>query len=241
MLRRYCKRVVNRLSSEVERDRGSTRIAPPGLADQMLAGTCEADQAFEVLWIESQRGEEPTLRLGRDLGSHLTLEEACGLGKTLIDADFDPGIHKSATAGFAQQQCMDLPRDLARDPRLNTTEFVRVEFIAAGPAVFRRRRIGNLNIDSQGLRTIALGAAGNNVLDLGAHATWRGIRCPPLISDARQRQSRASSHEIGDEIFGERLHQVLLLRVAGQVAQRCHRDRNARQQTRPLQPGALRC
>jgi hypothetical protein len=44
------------------------------------------------------------------------------------------------------------------------------------------------------------------------------------------------AQQVGDEIVGEGFHQILLLGIAGQIAQRRHRDADARQQARPCQP-----
>ena len=81
---------------------------------------------------------------------------------------------------------MDLARDLPGDPGLARAGSVEVEFVAAGPAVFRGRRIGDLHIDPEGLRAAALRAAGDDVLDFGTVDPGQNVRHPALVGDPRQ-------------------------------------------------------
>jgi hypothetical protein len=50
----------------------------------------------------------------------------------------------------------------------------------------------------------------------------------------------AVSQEVSDEVVGEGFDEILLLGIAGQVAQWRHRHGDIRQQARPGQPGCSR-
>lgn len=49
------------LSPEIGGNGCCSRIAPPGITDQLLAGSGEADKRLHIAWVVVQRGEIPPL------------------------------------------------------------------------------------------------------------------------------------------------------------------------------------
>ena len=134
---------------------------------------------------------------------------------------------------------MDLAGDLPGDPGLDRPQLFGIELVTSRPAVFRGRRVGDLDVDAQGAGPAALGAAGDEYSISASPArpasrsAWRSIRARPPPAPA---PAGAMAQQIGHEVFGERLHQILLLGVPGQIAHRRHGDGDARQQARPAHP-----
>ena len=132
----------------------------------MLAGFGETGQGLDISRVDRQRRQKPALRLGGQLGAYFAFQRARRLGQAIAEAEIDPGIDKSPAARLAQQQRMDLARDLPGDPCLSRPQFLGIELVAAGPSVFRGRRIGDLHVDPEGLRPTALRAAGDHIFDI---------------------------------------------------------------------------
>ena len=70
------KRDRDRLAPEVGGGCRGPRIAPPGIADEMLAGQRQAGQRLDIARVVGERGEIPSLRLGRELRRDFALQSA---------------------------------------------------------------------------------------------------------------------------------------------------------------------
>src|SRR5260370_763249 len=79
------------------RDRGAG-VAPPRVADKMLAGSCQTGQRLDIAGIARKCGEIPALRLGRELGAHSFLERARRPRQTFGSPEFHANVGKGAPA-----------------------------------------------------------------------------------------------------------------------------------------------
>src|SRR5271165_2636427 len=116
------------------------RIAPPRIADEILASAPQTDECLDIPRIASECGKEPLLRLGTELGPQLSLERRLGAGETLVDPSLRPRRDGGAAARPLQEQHVklagDLPADLGPDPG----EVFRPEFLPTRPDVSGGRR-----------------------------------------------------------------------------------------------------
>src|SRR6516162_4911540 len=90
-------------------------IAPPRVADQMLAGDGQTGERVDIARVVSQRGEEPALCLGRQLGRDPALDRDHRPGKTLVEAEVTAECCCSMAARLLQGEEMKLSGDLPGD------------------------------------------------------------------------------------------------------------------------------
>jgi hypothetical protein len=105
-----CKRQrdCHRLAPEIRGRRYGPRVAPPWVADQMLAGYSQADQRLGIARVARQRRQEPTLRLGRELGAHAFMQRTLRPRQTFGNPLLDTRVGKGAPAGRLQYQDLKL-------------------------------------------------------------------------------------------------------------------------------------
>src|SRR5215472_12358968 len=72
------------LAAKIRCRRGGTWIAPPRITDEMLASKRQTDECLDIARVVSERGKEPFLSLGAEVGAKLLLECRVGAGKTLV-------------------------------------------------------------------------------------------------------------------------------------------------------------
>ena len=228
-----------RLAPEVGGDGGGLRIAPPRIADQILASARQPDQRLDIARVARQRGEKPLLGLDAELGPGHPAQRRPGVGQTFVDPELGCG-GGGAAAGFLQQQQVQLARDAPGDLGLDGGEVFRAELVAAGPQILGRRRVGDPHVDPQHAGAAALGTAGDKVCQTALGGRRGMARDPSLLGQRLEGEAAATAQQVGDEVVGKGVHQILLLGIAGQIAQRRHRHGNARQQAGPLQPGRPR-
>src|SRR5215469_16333622 len=101
----------HRLAPEIRSRRYGSRVAPPWVADQMLAGYRQADQRLGIARVARQRRQEPALRLGRELGAHAFMQRALRPRQTFGNPMLDGRVGKGATAGRLQYQELKLSRN----------------------------------------------------------------------------------------------------------------------------------
>src|SRR5262249_20052531 len=154
----------HRLAPEIGSRRYGSRVAPPWVADQMLAGYSQADQRLGIARGARQRRQEPALRLRRELGAHALMPRALRPRQPFGDPMLDARAGKGATAGRLQYQDLKLSRNPPCYFRLDCSEVFRAEFMPSRPQEFRGGRIGNPHIESQRRRVGALDAATDNVI-----------------------------------------------------------------------------
>jgi hypothetical protein len=176
------------------------------------------------------------LGLGAQFGPQLALEGRLGAGETLVDPELGIGGGRGAAAGLLQQQHVQLAGDPPGDLGLDRGEVFGSEFMPAGPQILGGRRVGDPHVDPQHPGAAALRAAGDDIFKAPFGLARKVAQDPALVGDRLERQPAAVAQQVGDEVVGEGFHQILLLGIARQIAQRCHRDADARQQTRPGQP-----
>ena len=236
MSRREVERDRDRLAPEVGGRCNGMRVAPPGVADEMLAGDSKTGERLDIARVVGERGEEPALRLRRQLRRDPTLDRRRRPRETLIDPELAAGRHHCTAARLLQNEEVKLSGDLAGNLGLDRFKIFRIKLIPICPAVFRRHRVGDLHVDPERRRAAALSAPGNDVFDFWIACPRRDVGRPPLFCDPRERQPAAVVQEVGDEIVSKGFHQVLLAVVACQIAHRRDSHRNIRQHTRPFWP-----
>ncbi|MBV8119551.1 MAG: hypothetical protein JO081_06395 [Alphaproteobacteria bacterium] len=152
--------------------------------------------------------------------------------QALIDAKLPGGCPGGSAARLLQNKKMKLSGDLSGDFDLQWRLF-RAELIAARPAVLTQRRGVDLQIEPQFFGRALLEASGNQIIDRRL-SRWRAIaELSSLGCFSLQRESTTILKEIGNEIVGKSIKQMLLVGVATQIPQRRDGDSNARQQAGP--------
>ena len=161
----HCDR--NHFAPEVGGHRGSERIAPPGIADQLLTGSGETDERLHVPWVVGQRGQVPSLCLSREVWPQFSLEGSRRAGKTFVELVTGAQFAYDSSNFLLEQQNMQLSRDSPDDLGLHRHGVVGVEFEAAGPKILGGRRIGGPDIDAQHPGNATLGTARHEILNVG--------------------------------------------------------------------------
>jgi hypothetical protein len=98
-----------------------------------------------------------------------------------------------------------------------------------------RRRLGDLDVDLERPGVVPLDTSADHIFGVGSHCPPRTGRRSRLIPHPGERETAPLSKKIGNEVVCEGFYKVLLLWVAGEVAQRGHGHGNAGQ-ARPLWP-----
>jgi hypothetical protein len=75
----------DRFAPEIGGHRGSERIAPPRIADQLLTSPGQTDERLHVPWVVGQCGQVPSLCLRREIWPQLSLEGGRRAGKTFVE------------------------------------------------------------------------------------------------------------------------------------------------------------
>src|SRR6516165_10027425 len=75
----------NRLAAKVGCRGGGTRITPPRAAGEMLARKRQTDECLDIARVASERGKEPFLSFGAEVGAKFSFECCVGAGETLSD------------------------------------------------------------------------------------------------------------------------------------------------------------
>jgi hypothetical protein len=201
-----------------------------------LASARQTDQRLDIARVARQHGEKPLLGLGAQFGPQLPLEGRVRAGQTLIDPELGIGGDRGAAAGLLQEQHVQLAGDPPGDLGLDRGEVFGSEFMPTGPQIFGGCRVGDPHVDPQHPGAAALGAAGDHVFEASLGPAGEVAQDPPLVGDRLERQPAAVAQQVGDQVVGEGFHQILLLGIARQIAQRRHRHADARQQAGPCQP-----
>ena len=142
-------------------------------------------------------------------------------------------------ACLLQGEEMKLSGDLPGDFGLCRLEIFRIKLEAVRPAEFCRSCIADLHVDPEPRLAAALGASGDDVLDLRLAGSDPIADCVRPLWQPGKNQPTALAEKIGDEVVGEGFHQVLLIVIARQVAHRRDRDADTWQDARPLCPGSF--
>src|SRR5271166_1820592 len=145
---------------------GRKRVTPPGVADQLLASSGQANKRLDTAWIVCQRSEKPSLCLGREIRPQLALERSCRAGKTFVERLFAAEFAVDSSDFLLKEQDMQLSRDPPDDLAPRRFEFLGTEFVATGPDIFGGRGIADPDINAQHPRTATLGAPSDKIFDV---------------------------------------------------------------------------
>ena len=104
----------DRFAAQIGRRCGSTRIAPPRIANQMLAGNRKTNERFDIARVASERSKEPLLSLDTELGAQFSLECRPRAGETLADPKLRIRGEGGAAARLMQNQDVKHSDDLVR-------------------------------------------------------------------------------------------------------------------------------
>src|SRR5277367_3140600 len=163
-------------------------VAPPGIANDVLAGEGETGERLDIARIVREGGEQPSLRLGRHLGRDPTLDRRRRPGKTLINPELTTGSHHRTAARLLQNEEVKLSRDPPGNLGLNRFEVLRIKLVSIRPAVSGRHCVGYLHVDPERRWAAALSAPGNDVFDFWIACPRGEIRRPTFVGDPRERQ-----------------------------------------------------
>src|SRR5271168_2082923 len=101
------------------------------------------------------------------------------------------------------------------------------------PKVLRGCCVGYSHVHSQQAGRAGLGAAGNNVIVAAFGCPVAVVRGTTIISQRLQRETASVPKKVGYEVVGKGFHQILLIGIASEVADRRDGHGDVRQQTRP--------
>ena len=105
----------DRFAAKVGYRCNGTRIAgPPRIADEMLASKRQPDECLDIARVASERGKEPSLSLGAEVGTQVSLECLHGVGETFVDPKLRIRVDRGAAARLVHKQDMKHSGDLSR-------------------------------------------------------------------------------------------------------------------------------
>src|ERR1700719_1040390 len=233
MPRRQIERNRHCLAPEVRGGRYGARVAPPWIADKMLAGCSQTGQRLGAARFVGEGGEIPPLRLARQLRG--VVSSKCGgcFGEAFGDPEIHPRCSQSPAARCLKEQDVEFSRNPPGNPRLNRSEVLWLELMPARPKILRGCRVGYSHVHPQQAGRTCLGAAGNNVIVSTFGDPVAVVRRTAIVPQRLQRESASVPKKVGYEVVGKGFHQILLVGIASQVAHRRDGYRNVWQQTRP--------
>ena len=123
---------------------------------------------------------------------------------------------------------MEFSRNPSGDPRLDRSEVLGLEFVPARPKELRGCRIRYSHIHPQQAGRAGLGAAGDDVIIAAFGYPVAVVRRITIVSQRLQGKPASVPKQVGDEVVGKGLHQILLVGIAGQVAHWCNGYGNIR-------------
>src|SRR5712671_4182220 len=133
MPRREIQGDRDRLAPEIGGRRSGPRIAPPGIADELLAGKGQASKRLHTARVVGERSEVPSLCLGCELRRVTTPERGRSFGQTLCDSDIHARCDEGSAARGLEEQDVKLARNPSGDPGLNRSQVFRLEFVPTRP------------------------------------------------------------------------------------------------------------
>src|SRR6266566_9833925 len=138
---REFQRDRDRLATEVGCRGDAAEIAPPWVADELLASDGETRERLDIARVLRERDEGPALCLGRMLGPHLRIERSRSAGETLIGPERQTRSDGSSTACLSEEQETKLSGDPPGDFGLDQRKVFGLEFVPTRPEAHSRRRV----------------------------------------------------------------------------------------------------
>src|SRR6516165_8649119 len=104
----------NRLAAKVGCRCGGTRITPPRAAGEMLARKRQTHECLDIARVASERGKEPFLSFGAEVGAKFSFKCRVGSGETLSHPKLCIRGHRRTAARLMHNQHMKHSGDLRR-------------------------------------------------------------------------------------------------------------------------------
>jgi hypothetical protein len=101
-------------AAEIGRCGGGTRVAPPRIADQVLASARQANEGLDVPRVASKRGEKPLLCVGADFGAQFTFEYSIAADETFVGVKLWIRADRGTAGRLLDQQHVQRSADLPR-------------------------------------------------------------------------------------------------------------------------------
>jgi hypothetical protein len=181
MLRLKFEGYGDRLAAEIGGRCAGTRIAPPGIADEILARAGQTDESLDIVRVLSECSQKPLLCRGTKLGPHHPPERSLGTGETLVGPQSYTQPDKSAAARLKEEQDMKRSGDLQRYLGLDQCDVFGPEFLSTRPQVISGRRVRDAQVDPQPPVAAPLNTPINHIAEFGWVSRRKVVRVTPLV------------------------------------------------------------